>query len=81
MYLKPIFRQCSQSIDRIPGNIQQSAKGDLPFGHPDRTACRDHFHSAPDSIGRVHGNAPDRVLSDMLLTFNYQLPLTMKYLQ
>ena len=68
-----ILGQRFHSVNRLAYYIHHSALDLFSRGHGDGASRRDYFHSTLQSIGIIHGYTTNRVFTNVLLSFDYQL--------
>src|SRR5690606_19171396 len=59
-------------VNRLADDVHDTAEGFRTDRHADRIARIDHFLTANQTFGRIHGNRPDGVLAKMLRHFQHQ---------
>ena len=65
-------RNLADAVDAFADDVHQAAV-DVLRGHGDHAAGGDHFHSAVQTVGGVHGDATHGVLTNVLFAFQNQL--------
>ena len=53
-------------VDRLAEDVQDPAERLAPDRHHDRTTCVDRFHPPHHAVGRLHGDAANLVLTDVI---------------
>ena len=57
-------------VDRLAEDVQDAAEGLAADRHRDRRAGVDGLHAADHAVGRLHGDAADLVLADVVRHFD-----------
>ena len=74
---RPLLRRLhiAQTINRLTQDIEHPSQDFITDRNLDRRTRIDTFHTAHQTIGRTHRNAPDNIVADMLRNLGNHLPI------